>query len=92
MTLWHIPLPGFLIIANVSGIFKLMSLVLTTAAYLLILCSLGATKLAVASVKSRLPRVISVCILEYMNTRVSRITGCFPQPLKYQDFGLSAPL
>jgi hypothetical protein len=70
-----------------------MSLVLTTAAYLrvLILCSLGAIKLAVALVKSRLPSVISVCILEGTNTRVSRITCYFPQPLVYQDFGLSAP-
>jgi hypothetical protein len=36
MTLWHVAFPGFLIISNVSGIVNVMSLVVPTAAYVLI--------------------------------------------------------
>ena len=42
MTLWHVALPGFIIISSVSGIVNVMSLVVPAAACLLILGSLGA--------------------------------------------------
>ena len=46
MALWHVALPGFLIISSVSGIVNVMSHVLTAAACLLILGSLGAVIIA----------------------------------------------
>ena len=42
MTFWLLAFPGFLIISSVSGIVKVMSLVIPAAAHLLILCTLGA--------------------------------------------------
>jgi len=46
MTIGHVALPGFLIISSVSGIVNVMCLVVPAAAYLLILCSLGAIIIA----------------------------------------------
>jgi len=42
MTLWHVAIPGFLIISSVSGIVNVMCLVMPAAALLLILDTLGA--------------------------------------------------
>jgi len=46
MMLWLVALPGFLIISSVSGIVNVMCLVITAAAYLLILGSLEAIIIA----------------------------------------------
>jgi len=42
MTLWLVAFPGFLIISSVSGIVNVMSHIISAAACLLILGSLGA--------------------------------------------------
>jgi len=60
MTHWHVALPGFIIISNVSGIVNVMCLVVPAAVCLLILGSFGSHyDSSVCSVMSRLQNVKS---------------------------------
>ena len=89
LILWLVALPGFLNISHVPGNFNVMSLVITAAPSLLILCSVEAILIAqwaqlnVYSAKCEI--TIPACILEGTGCSASGIRVYCTLLLKYQD-------
>jgi hypothetical protein len=89
MTLWHIAFASFLIISSVYGIVNVLFLVISAAACLHSLDSLGAIIMISGLSGVRITKreiTVSVFILEGTDTRAFGIGDYFPQLLKYQEF------
>jgi len=67
-----------------------MCLVIPATHSLFILCSLGATVIALGGLSevqiTKCENAMSLCTLEGTNTRASGIRDCFPYLLRYQEF------
>jgi len=90
LTLWLLALPGFLNLSHFPGIVHVMSLVITAAPSLLILCSVEAILIAqwaqlnvyIAKCEITIP----ACILEGTDCSASKINFYCTHLLKYQVF------
>jgi hypothetical protein len=91
MPLWHVALPGFIIIWNVSGIVNVMCLVMPAAACLLIF---GSLESSVCSVMSRLQNAKSHYQYVYwkvLTAELLELWAIFLTCWSIRIFGVSSP-